>query len=98
MNIDDFKNIPLNELWIEWQVEPHPEYEGCLQCYGFRLILNNEKVSNKGIVSIPLAWINNVSLQLNWLSLLRNQNHIPKDPYELINFIRVLNNIRDKGY
>lgn len=76
-----FKNI--DEQWLSWLVE---QEEDALICSNFKLI--KPPLTNR--IYVPRLWVEGLAEKYSWLHILRTPHHRPKDPFELVDFIKTL--------
>jgi hypothetical protein len=82
-----YNQADIENLWLEWQVVP-AEQE--LISFDFNLVTKSSPEPVK--VSVPLKALLHLAEKYSWLQLLRGPEHIPQDPYELVRFIKTLEN------
>lgn len=89
LNSEDtlYNQADIENLWLEWQVVP-AEQE--LISFDFNLVTKSAPESVK--VSVPLKALLHLAEKYSWLQVLRGPEHIPQDPYELVRFIKTLEN------
>lgn len=78
--------------WLEWQVVKDPDNEDLIS-FGFNLVEKKINPSDSYKVSIPFLALYNLAEKYSWLQVLRNPNHRPIDPFELVQFIRILEDL-----
>lgn len=74
-----------NKLWLEWQVSSSDDDEAIIS-FDYSLVEKDLKEIKAHKVSIPIQAIYHLLEKFNWLQLLRNPEHRPLDPYELVQF------------
>lgn len=84
-------NHDYEKVWLKWQVQYCKE-RSCLTSSNFKIEELNQLPKVKEI-QIPFIWVNNLEKKYNWLHILRNSQHIPQDPFELVKFIQDLDQI-----
>jgi hypothetical protein len=47
-------------------------------------------------VQAPLLWLEDLAKKYSWLQILRSPQHIPEDPWELVEFIENLKAMNGK--
>jgi hypothetical protein len=80
----DFSN-----LWLEWQVAQGPDE---LVSFDFDLVVKEPSPLGVQKVSVPFLALIHLAEKYSWLQVLRGPEHIPQDPYELVRFIKTLEN------
>jgi len=80
----DFSN-----LWLEWQVAQGPDE---LVSFDFDLVVKEPSALGVQKVSVPFLALIHLAEKYSWLQVLRGPEHIPQDPYELVRFIKTLEN------
>jgi hypothetical protein len=80
----DFSN-----LWLEWQVANGAEE---LVSFDFNLVVKEPSSLDAQKVSVPFLALIHLAEKYSWLQVLRGPEHIPQDPYELVRFIKTLEN------
>jgi hypothetical protein len=80
----DFSN-----LWLEWQVAQAPDE---LVSFDFDLVVKEPSALGVQKVSVPFLALIHLAEKYSWLQVLRGPEHIPQDPYELVRFIKTLEN------
>lgn len=82
----------LMNLWLEWQVVKD---EDDLLSFDFKIITKEISSIDSYKVSIPILALYQIAEKYNWLQVLRGPRHRPKDPYELVRFIQLLQKLQD---
>jgi|GEM_PF-4141963 len=80
----DFSNF-----WLEWQVAQGPDE---LVSFDFDLVVKEPSALGVQKVSVPFLALIHLAEKYSWLQVLRGPEHIPQDPYELVRFIKTLEN------
>ncbi len=78
------------DLWLEWHV--CSTGDGDLSSSNFDLVRRVDEGGGYQKVAIPVLALYHLAEQLSWLHVLRNSEHRPQDPYELVRFIQLLEN------
>jgi len=81
----------LSKLWLEWQVVKDDDKD--LLSFDFKLVEKNITDMKAYQVSVPLLALLELAEKYNWLQVLRNPQHRPQDPYELVRFIKMLESL-----
>lgn len=80
-------------LWLEWQVVPDSSDKENLISLDFKLINKEIKATEISKVSVPIVALYHLAEKYNWLQVLRSPLHRPNDPYELVQFIQMLDKL-----
>lgn len=72
-----------NSIWLSWEVK-NLGNEGLLSSEF------NLSTSNRRDIYVPLAWLQGLFNKYGALNILRTSEHLPEDPYELVEFIKRL--------
>lgn len=86
--LKDFVN-----LWLEWQVVPDATDKENLISLDFKLVTKEVKPTENSKVSVPIVALYHLAEKYNWLQVLRSPLHRPNDPYELVQFIQMLDKL-----
>ena len=89
-NVCPVQNIDHKRLWLNWQVKYCDDRESLLTS-NFK-IEELDCLEDRINVQVPLLWLGNLAVKHSWLHTLRNPQHIPEDPWELVRFIEKLKN------
>ncbi len=80
-------------LWLEWQVAPDSTDKENLISLDFKLVNKEIKPTEHSKVSVPIVALYHLAEKYNWLQVLRSPLHRPNDPYELVQFIQMLDRL-----
>lgn len=84
--------IRMLNTWLEWQVVKDPNDQDLIS-FDFNLVEKKISTTDAYKVSIPFLALNNLAEKYSWLQVLRNPNHRPINPFELVQFIRILEDL-----
>ncbi len=85
---DEFVN-----LWLEWQVVQDATDKENLISLNFKLVNKEIKATENSKVSVPIVALYHLAEKYNWLQVLRSPLHRPSDPFELVQFIQMLDKL-----
>jgi hypothetical protein len=88
---EDIENTELIDIWLEWHVEKN--LDDSLISFDFCVIKKNFSDAKSQKLAIPLMALYHLAEKYNWLQVLRGPDHRPKDPYELVRFIKILDSL-----
>lgn len=80
----------LSETWLEWHVARSKEDEQELVCLNYKLKKIKLEESEIYKVKIPILALYHLAEKYSWLQVLRNPEHKPIEPMELVRFIQTL--------
>ena len=83
----------LSNCWLEWHVTKDAHDDRDLVSFDFKIKIKDFKSSDSCKVEIPILALYHLAEKYNWLQVLRNSEHRPQDPYELVRFIKTLESI-----
>lgn len=90
-NKGDYKDFV--NLWLEWQVVSDATDKENLISLDFKLTKKEIKPTENSKVSVPIVALYHLAEKYNWLQVLRSPLHRPNDPYELVQFIQMLDRL-----
>lgn len=81
----------LRDYWLEWSIAKLSDKES-LETYGYRIVRESQHKLNTNTCAVPLLWVKELLEQheTNLLHILRTPHHRPRDPHELVRFIKKL--------
>lgn len=80
-------------LWLEWHVAKDASDDENLLSSNFRLVQEEISPSQDYKVKVPILALLHLAEKYNWLQVLRGPRHRPEDPYELVHFIQILDDL-----
>lgn len=78
------------DCWLQWAVKPGKDLEKSLVSEDFRIVHQQCKNHGSNISSVPILWLKGFYEESSALHILRNLNHRPYKPSELVEIIRRL--------
>lgn len=81
-------------LWLEWHIVQDSNDSNSLLSSNFNLVEEEINPSCAYQVKVPILALLHLAEKYNWLQVLRGPKHRPQNPYELVDFIQMLDKLK----